>query len=369
MSLIVKCRKCGKRIHEEKACPRCGSPDLRYIIDYFPRGRNGGRRQFTLPAEVDSREIAQDHARAFMAARKPRRLESPRASEASTVVDLFPDYLSWYRMHRAVTTWRDLSNAWEKDIKRILGECVIASITSAHFTLYQKLRGASVSARTVNKELQYFGGFLRWARKEHRIPVERIEYERLPYKRPLPIVLSTAEVARILEAAAGEPIYYALVCCLYTLGLRISEARGLKVGDVDFENLSVRVLQKGGAQKILPINARVSEAIQGAIAWRKAMVENKKGWMQTPYVFSIRKGGEPIQSFRKTLAKICGQAGVSKRVHPHLFRHSIATHLLGADVNLRTIQQYLGHTQSTTTEFYTHVAMGHLRNAQKQIER
>lgn len=372
MSLVIKCRKCGTRYkkgYEGLDCPRCGAEDPRFIVDYWPRGRAGGRKQLTLPREIKTREEALDCERGFCAVMsEKRKIKQSTAEKPATVAELFPDYLEWYRLHRAHRTWQDVNGAWDRDLSRILGEYLVTSITGDHYAIYQRLRAAEVSNRTVNKEMDYFSGFLRWCRREKRLPVEKILCEQLPYKRPLPMVLSPEEVARILDAARCEPVYYALFCCLYTLGLRSAEARGIRIADVDEGTRTVRVTQKGGAEKLLPINERVVEAIQGAVAWRKAKVDAGNGWKATDYVFSMRKDGDPIQNVRKAIARICAAAGVTKRVHPHLFRHSIATHMLGADVNLRTIQQYLGHTQIQTTEVYTHVALAHLRNAQKQIE-
>lgn len=372
MALIIKCRKCSKRIPETATtCPACGSSERRYIVDYWPRGRNGGRKQLTLPAEVKSVAEAKELERSFLVIQQARRAAITGASPKSTVTELFPDYLKWYSLHRAASTYKDVSRSWELNLKPIFGSYLVVSIATEHFSLYQQVRAKKVTNRTVNKELDYFKGFLHWCRRERHMDLKRIEHEELPCRRPLPIVLSPDEVARILTAAQAEPLYHALISCLYTLGLRISEARGLKWRDFDFENQSIRVQQKGGAWKILPINDQVSEALKKlesiqTLAAKKIPKEKRKE-MSDAYVFSVRKG-EPIQNIRNALARICERAGVTKKVNPHLFRHSIATHLMGADVNMRTIQQYLGHTQVATTEFYTHVALGHLRNAQKTVE-
>lgn len=371
MALVVKCRKCGRKLRKQEqalqACPGCGAGDLRYIIDYWPRGRRGGRKQLTLPRDVTNKEAALAFERDFCAILSTRNDGKKPQARPSTVADLFPDYLDWYKLHRSASTWKDVSGAWERDLKRILGDYQVTEISGEHYLIYQKIRSGQVSARTVNKELDYFSGFLRWCRREKGLPVERVVYEGLPYNKPLPMVLSPGETARILEAAQAEPVYHALFGCLYLLGLRSAEARGIRIADLDFANRTVVVQQKGGAYKLLPINDRVIEAIRAAMVWREGKVKSGKGWKATPYVFSVRKDGEPIQNMRKAIARICAAAGVTKPVHPHLFRHSIATHLLGADVNLRTIQQYLGHTQISTTEVYTHVAMAHLRRAQDAI--
>ena len=358
MALVIKCRDCRARVKDRKeSCPACGSTRLRFMVEYYPAGRWGGKQQKSLPEKITTVKEALAWERVMVAAGKKKK--SRRAEALTTVEDFFPDYLEWYKLHRAPTSWHDINGAWERDLRRIFGKYLVTEIEASNYSAYQKVRG-QVSNRTINKELDYFSGFLRWLRREKKIEIPRIDYDRLPYKRPIPIVLSPEEVVRILEAAETEPVYHALILCLYTLGLRISEARGMKLEDFDFGNRTARVVQKGGAWKVLPVNDAVVAAVERVVKLR--------GVKPGQFVFSIQKGGEPVQNVRKAILRICKRAEVVKKVHPHLFRHSIATHLLGADVNMKTIQLYLGHTQmSTTAEIYTHVAMGNLRAAQGNV--
>lgn len=364
MALIIKCRKCHKRLRQtETDCPSCGGTSLRYIIDYWPRGRRGGRKQITLPKTTSSVAEAIELEKAFVSARH-RAPVAMQIDADSTVADLFPDYLTWYKLHRKAGTAVDVNHAWESSIKPLLGDYKVAQIDTPHFTLYQKMRSKdlvprkkrTVSNRTVNKELHYFSGFLKWCRRERHITVPYIQYDKLPCSRPLPIVLSPDEVNRILKAAEAEPFYRTFFLCLYSLGFRFAEAQGLKLQDFDFENRSVRVIQKGGTQKILPINDQIVDAV-------KALAESRS-CKQDDYLFAMKRTKKPVTDVRVPIARICQKAKITKKVNPHLFRHSIATHLMGADVNQRTIQRYLGHSQSSTTDFYTHVALGHLRDAQ-----
>ena len=366
MALIVKCRACAKRIPEKAAaCPVCGGSDLRFVVDYWPRGRSGGRRQMTLPDSVRTASDARETERVFMSASRGVRKIRQEVPEKTTVEDLFPDYLVWYHLHRSAATWRDVSRAWEKDIKKLLGGYRVTEIGAEHFSLYQRLRQGRVKGRTINKELDYFSGFLRWCRREKKIPLERIEYEKLPSTRPLPMVLSFEEVARIMAAAESEPMYHALLLCLYSLGLRSAEARELRWVNVDFGNGTVKVIQKGGTWKVLPAEGPLVGALEKLQELQKTRNKGKLG----EYVFSARKSGAPLQNVRKAVLRICERAEVTKKVTPHLFRHSIATHMMCAGVNLRTIQKYMGHSEISTTEFYTHVALGNLRAAQKTVGR
>ena len=393
MALIVKCRKCKKRIPKsEAACFFCGGSDFRFIIDYRPFGRYGGRRHLTLPDDLHTAEEARESERSFNSARIAKRTVSRSASSMSTVADLLPDYMKWYKLHRATSTCRDVNFCWKASLEPLLGHYPVREISGEHFSLYQQSRKAGLpiqgktrkcrlgrfaSNRTINKELDYFKGFLRWCRREKKIEIEAIQYDVLPYHRPIPIVLSVGELEAILKAAEAEPIYRTFFLCLYSLGLRFSEARFLRAADFDFANRSVRVRQKGGTWKILPLDdeiiaavkALVEENIQNNEQSGAIVAENQlpaEGKVED-YLFVNPQTGKPIGDIRGAIVRICKAAGVKKKVTPHLFRHSVATVMMGAGVNLRTIQEYLGHAQSTTTEFYTHVALGHLRSAQGLI--
>jgi integrase len=253
-----------------------------------------------------------------------------------------------------------VTSIYENHLSRLLGNEKLMALNAHHILAYQRRRKAekrktrgvegTVSNRTIMKELDYFSGFLTWCRREKKLAVPEIRIEPLPYERPIPMVLSPDEVAGIIEAA--EPVYKALFLCLYSLGLRLAEARNIRGQDVDMKYNVVRVIQKGGTYKLLPLNDWVRAALKPLIP------KEPKA-----YIFENPRTGEPYINLRKAIDRACKRAGVTKHVTAHLFRHSIATHFLAQDVNLRTIQQYLGHSQVQTTEFYTHVAVGHLRSA------
>ena len=273
------------------------------------------------------------------------------------VASLFKKYLEWYRIHRQPRSYQDLESVFKNQISKILGTEKVADISPDHILLYKQIRSKeSVTNRTINKELHYFSGFLKWVARENYIPARTFRIETLPHKRPVPMVLSPEEVLGILKAA--EPFYRAFFLCLYTLGLRMNEARQLKWEDLDFKAHTVRIQQKGGTWKILPLSAWTVEEIMA--------IPQVEG---SPFVFVSRRSGKPINNVTKALARACKKAGITRHVNPHLFRHSIATHLMGGNINLRVIQKFLGHAQVGTTEWYTHVALGHFSEASAMIDR
>jgi integrase/recombinase XerD len=138
----------------------------------------------------------------------------------------------------------------------------------------------------------------------------------------------------------------------------MDEARQLCRQDIDFKNRILRVRQKGGSYKILPANEWLIKALEEIIP--KEMPPDQ-------FIFLNKKTGRPIFQVRKALARACEKAGIKRHVYPHLFRHSVATFLMGKNINMRVIQGYMGHSKIGTTEFYTHVAVENLREAENAI--
>jgi integrase/recombinase XerD len=358
MALLILCKSCRMRIKDAVLpCPECGSVEQLFYSRIYPDGRRG--RQMYIPLDESIRDINQ--ARSIDESYRAAALESRRPGISKetlanvTFEDLTPEYLRWIGLHRTVQTCRERDYSM-KYINKIIGNVPVAAFNEHHISLVQATRKAQgVSNKTINKELYYIMGFLKWAREEKEMAVRSVKLKKLPYSRPLPIVLSPGEVSRILEAA--DPFYRAFILCLYTLGLRFSEAANLKWEDIDFENMAARCRQKGGTFKILPMHARLKTALE----------EIGTPDMGT-YVFLSRRTGRPIVNVRRAIKRICRKAGITKRVHPHLFRHSSATAMMAGGVNMRIIQQMLGHAQVSTTEWYSHVAMEHLREAESVIE-
>ena len=349
-------------------------PNGRYVIDYYENRGRGKRIRKILPPGIRDRATAESIERDCLKADRGETSADAHLSPSVTVRELFPLYLEWYKQYRSPTTYRDLNLVWEAHFLPILGKDPILSLNAGRLGYYKRLRAGeyivrgfkkkgvrkavtkkTVSNRTINKELAYFSGFLKWCRREKDMPLPPIHSEKLPHARPKPMVLSPEEIRRILDAAG--PFHRAFILCLYSLGLRLSEVRFMRWENVDFSNEVVKVVQKGGEEKILPMNKWVKTALEGLERFG-------------PYVFMARvrkgdagEGRKPVGDIRQALKRICAKAGIEKKATHHLFRHTLATHLMGAGVNLRTIQGYLGHKQLTTTEFYTHVAMNHLKEA------
>lgn len=179
----------------------------------------------------------------------------------------------------------------------------------------------------------------------------------------LPEVLTVEEIDRIIEAvdmdkAEGQR-NRAILETLYSCGLRVSELCNLKMSDLYFTEGFIKVEGKGSKQRIVPISQRAIKEIRYWLIDRQAW-RIKPGYED--YVFLARwgKGISRIMIFH-LIKELADRAGITKKISPHTFRHSFATHLLEGGANLRAIQTMLGHENITTTEIYTHIDRNRLR--------
>jgi integrase/recombinase XerD len=174
----------------------------------------------------------------------------------------------------------------------------------------------------------------------------------------LPRALSPAETERLIEAATGTTPRTlrdrALVELLYGAGLRVSEAVGLEKGGIDLDGRIVRVVGKGGKERLVPLGRPAAEAARRYLALGRPHLDRR----YRPELFLNARGGPLTRAGAfLILRRLAEKAGLEpERVHPHLLRHSFATHLLEGGADLRSVQEMLGHADLSTTERYTHVS-------------
>ncbi len=176
--------------------------------------------------------------------------------------------------------------------------------------------------------------------------------------RPLPRTLSPSEAERLIDAAAGVTPRAlrdrALVELLYGAGLRVSEAVGLAKSAIDLDARTVRVVGKGSKERIVPLGRPAVESVRRYLALGRPHLDRRR----RPDLFLNVRGGPLTRAGAfLVLRRLAQKAGLDPgRVHPHLLRHSFATHLLEGGADLRSVQEMLGHADLSTTERYTHVS-------------
>jgi integrase/recombinase XerC len=223
---------------------------------------------------------------------------------------------------------------------------------------------ASRHPATLARKLAALRAFFRFLVREGRCsldPTAGMPAPRAPKRlpRPLPVddCQALVEVERADEAATPAALRdRALVELLYGAGLRVGEAVALDVRDVDLHRGDVRVLGKGGVERVVPLPGAAREALAAWIDARRA-----PGLLGQPLFTAQRPGRDgprrlSARSVRRVLRARALRAGLADRVHPHRLRHSYATHLLDMGADLREIQELLGHASLATTEKYTAVS-------------
>ena len=182
--------------------------------------------------------------------------------------------------------------------------------------------------------------------------------------RTVPRTLSPAEAERLVDAANGTTPRAmrdkALVELLYGAGLRVSEAVGLSRASIDLDARVVRVIGKGGKERLVPLGRPATEAARRYLALGRPHLDRR----HRPDLFLNARGGALTRAGAfLILRRLAERAGLEPgRVHPHLLRHSFATHLLEGGADLRSVQEMLGHADLATTERYTHVSDRHRRD-------
>lgn len=178
----------------------------------------------------------------------------------------------------------------------------------------------------------------------------------------LPKSLNEDEVKRLIKAAAADRRQRKftrtrdklILSLLYSSGLRVSELVSLKVNDIDLKDRTIRIRGKGNKDRMVLFDQKTKKLIEDYL--------RERTW-ESEYLF-LNRFGKPLtpRYIQITIKNYAIKAGIKKKVTPHILRHSFATHLLKNGVDIRAIQQLLGHSNLSTTQIYTSVDMGTLKN-------
>ena len=223
--------------------------------------------------------------------------------------------------------------------------------------LYELGREKSSQARALSGIKSFFN-YLLLEEIIDSSPAELIEAPKS--SRPLPDTLSTEEIDRLIGSIEDSTTKglrdRAILEVLYSCGLRVSELCDLKLGDLFFGEGYIRVIGKGDKQRLVPMSSIARSRIQ------LYMDVRRKERRKEEILFLNNRGKKLTRVMIFTIIKQAAQrAGIDKKISPHTFRHSFATHLLEGGANIRQVQELLGHENILTTEIYTHLDDSHLR--------
>lgn len=287
---------------------------------------------------------------------------------------LIDRYLAYARAEKGLS--ENTLAAYARDLSTFLDYCEgenlsdAARINRAHLLEFTgRRRESGASARTVARNLIAVRGFLRFLEQENEIRTDPSELVGLPRAtRALPDVLNEDEVDRLLSAPdLTKPSGVrdaAMLELLYAAGLRVSELVGLRVSQVNLDARIVRTFGKGAKERIVPFGDQAAEALLRYHNGARPLL--LKGRASEALFVTNRGGPMTRQNFFALIGKLGLVAGISKPIHPHVLRHSFATHLLAHGADLRVVQSLLGHADVATTSIYTHVEKERLKRLHKR---
>lgn len=227
------------------------------------------------------------------------------------------------------------------------------------------MRRTGLSLETILRRLSGLSCFYDYLLIEKEIKVNPVEFVSKPKKwDKLPEFLSFEEVEKILEysdlSSAKGMRDTLMLETMYASGMRVSELIAVKTTDIDYKRGFIKVIGKGSKERIVPIYDSLLVKIEDYLPIRHNyfIKDRDEGWL-----FPNKNGSFLTRQYVwQWVKEICLKSGIKKHVSPHTLRHSFATHLLSGGADLRTIQIFLGHTNITTTEIYTHVTDDQKRN-------
>ena len=255
-------------------------------------------------------------------------------------------------------------DAYRRDLGKLLAMMQAHGVDTFHSLTPDRVRGMVATSHrqglapsSLQRLLSSWRGLFRYLAAEGLLAHDPVAGVRGPkLRRKLPQVLDTDEAAGLVTVEGDEAINVrdrAMLELFYSSGLRLSELTGLRWGDLDLAGGEVRVLGKGRKLRIVPVGRFAVQALQ-------ALARGGNAGPEQP-VFPGR-GGTPITSRAVQLRfkQIGLRQGTMKRIHPHLLRHTFASHMLESSGDLRAVQELLGHADIATTQIYTHLDFQHL---------
>jgi len=257
---------------------------------------------------------------------------------------------------------------YRRDLKRLLalvGDSDVGSLQVFQIRRFvAQLHAQGLSGRSLGRMLSAWRGFFAWLGQRQLVAANPCDGIRPPKSHKLlPKALSVDEAAALLEpgkdddpALAARDV--AMFELFYSSGLRLAELAALDIGALEsvLHEGEVRVLGKRSKARIVPVGAKAREALAGWAVLREQLAEADE-----PALFISRRGARlSHRAIQDRLGRHALRAGLPRHVHPHMLRHSFASHVLQSSGDLRAVQEMLGHASIASTQVYTHLDFQHL---------
>jgi integrase/recombinase XerD len=283
--------------------------------------------------------------------------------------ELLARYLNYLLIERGIA--KNTLEAYGRDLQRFILFLQEKGITELNEVMPEviieylvRIKDEGLSANSMNRSLAALRGLYKYLVQEKQVsqtPLANIELAKVWMR--LPDTISSEEMALILAQPGLETAAAlrdsAMLELLYATGIRVSELIGLTMNSINWQVGFLRTMGKGSKERIVPIGKAAYDCTRLYVD--KARPQLMRG-KSTDVLFLNRFGGKfTRQGLWKTVIRYAKKAGLRKKVHPHTFRHSFASHLLEGGADLRTVQVMLGHADISTTQIYTHITRDRLK--------
>ncbi len=286
-------------------------------------------------------------------------------SSPATTEELLHHYLRYLRDERRYS--ETTIDSYQRDLHQFIDFinainvtdcCDVDSLHVRNFAGSRRRRG--ISARSLQRALSAIRGFYNYLQREQLIENNPVTDVRAPsIEKKLPNLLDVDEISRLLTEGPQNPLKlrdHTIMELMYSSGLRLAEIVGLNINDIELSQAQVMVTGKGNKTRYLPIGTAACKALQRwldarptiAVESELAVFVNNRGMRLSP------------RAVQQRMAQLAREKGIDKHVHPHMLRHSFASHLLESSGDLRAVQEMLGHADISTTQIYTHLDFQHL---------
>jgi integrase/recombinase XerD len=289
--------------------------------------------------------------------------------------ELLEKYLNYLLVERGVA--ENTLEAYGRDLRRFLLIVQERGITDLRHILPEtvieylvRIKDEGLSANSTNRALAALRGFYKYLLQEKMIeqtPLANIELAKVWMR--LPDTISKEEMTLILAQPGMDTAQAvrnsAMLELLYATGIRVSELIGLRMNSINWQVGFLVVMGKGGKERIVPIGKTAYDCVKYYVEQARPQLMQGKS---SDILFLNRFGGKfTRQGFWKIVVDYARKSGLHKKVHPHTFRHSFASHLLEGGADLRTVQVMLGHADISTTQIYTHITRERLKEIHQKF--
>jgi integrase/recombinase XerC len=275
------------------------------------------------------------------------------------------DFILYLSVERNLSTHtlkayrKDLEMFREFIVREYGADASVGSVTHLVIRRYLALLHKDHKKSSIGRKLAAIRTLYKYLLREGKVSKNPAELVSTPKKeKKVPFHLNIDEVTALVEAPRGKDILSerdrVILETLYSCGIRVSELTGLNVGDVDMERGMVRVLGKGGKERIVPLGRHAATAISVYLGSRSCPPHD------APFLLNARGGRLTSRSVARIIDKYILKLAAMKKTSPHTLRHTFATHMLEGGADLRAIQELLGHASLSTTQKYTHVSIDRL---------